>query len=83
MDTGDLLLQQSLPIDNSVTTGEALSKLSFLGADLVIKTLDAHNIFGDFTQLTTFLIPRSELPPLPPEVERQLGFFAEKDIHHA
>ena len=41
VDTGDLLLQQSLPIDNSVTTGEALSKLSFLGADLVIKTLDA------------------------------------------
>tara|TARA_B100000949_G_scaffold33920_1_gene27472 strand:- start:862 stop:1791 length:930 start_codon:yes stop_codon:yes gene_type:complete len=41
VDTGDLLLQQSLPIDNSVTTGEALSKLSFLGADLIIKTLDA------------------------------------------
>ena len=41
VDTGDLLLQQSLPIDNSVTTGGALSKLSFLGADLVIKTLDA------------------------------------------
>ncbi len=41
VDTGDILLQQSLPIDNSVTTGEALSKLSFLGADLVIKTLDA------------------------------------------
>ncbi len=41
VDTGDLLLQQSLPIDNSITTGEALSKLSFLGADLVIKTLDA------------------------------------------
>jgi methionyl-tRNA formyltransferase len=41
VDTGDLLLQQSLPIDNSVTTGEALSKLSFLGADLVIKTLDS------------------------------------------
>ena len=41
VDTGDLLLQQSLPIDNSVTTGEVLLKLSFLGADLVIKTLDA------------------------------------------
>ena len=41
VDTGDLLLQQSLPIDNSVTTGEALSELSFLGADLIIKTLDA------------------------------------------
>ena len=41
VDTGDLLLQQSLSIDNTVTTGEALSKLSFLGANLIIKTLDA------------------------------------------
>jgi len=41
VDTGDLLLQQSLPIDNSITTGETLSKLSFIGADLIIKTLDA------------------------------------------
>ena len=41
VDTGDLLLQQSLQIDNSVTTGKALSKLSFIGADLIIKTLDA------------------------------------------
>lgn len=54
-----------------------------LGYDYLIKTLEAHNIFGDFTQLTTFLIPRSEIPPLPADVERQLGFFAEKDIHHA
>lgn len=53
-----------------------------LGYNYLIKTLDSHNIFGDFTQLTTFLIPRSELPLLPADVERQLGFFAEKDIHH-
>ncbi|MBC8257075.1 MAG: methionyl-tRNA formyltransferase [Candidatus Marinimicrobia bacterium] len=41
VDTGDLLLQRSFDMDNSITTGEALSKLSFIGADLVIKTLNA------------------------------------------
>jgi len=41
VDTGDLLLQQSIQIDNSITTGEALSKLSLIGAKLIIKTLTA------------------------------------------
>lgn len=41
VDSGDLLLQKSLPIDNAITTGEALAKLSFMGADLIIKTLNA------------------------------------------
>ena len=54
-----------------------------LGYDYLIKTLESHTIFGDFIQLTTFFIPRSELPLLPLDVERQLGFFAEKDMHHA
>lgn len=53
-----------------------------LGYNYLIKTLDSHCIFNDFTQLTTFLIPRSELPVLPADVERQLGFYAEKELHH-
>jgi tryptophan 2,3-dioxygenase len=36
---------------------------------------DKHKIFQDFFQLTTFFVPRSKLPSLPPEVERELGFF--------
>ena len=40
VDTGDILLQKSLNIDRSITTGEALNKLSYIGADLVIKTLE-------------------------------------------
>ena len=52
-----------------------------MGYDYLIKTLESHCIFNDFTQLTTFLIPRSELPELPDTVDRQLGFYAEKDIH--
>ncbi|HEY9841648.1 MAG: tryptophan 2,3-dioxygenase family protein [Candidatus Sericytochromatia bacterium] len=45
-----------------------------LGYDYLIQTLDAHRIFNDLIQLTTFLIPRSALPQLPPEIDRQLGF---------
>ena len=41
VDAGDLLFQHSIQIDNSITTGEALSKLSPIGADLIIKTLTA------------------------------------------
>jgi len=41
VDTGDLLFQHTMHIDNSITTGEALSKLSLIGADLIIKTLTA------------------------------------------
>jgi len=41
VDTGDLLFQHSMKIDNSITTGEALSKLSLIGGGLIIKTLTA------------------------------------------
>ena len=40
VDTGDILLQKSLHIDRSTTAGEALDNLSYIGADLVIKTLE-------------------------------------------
>lgn len=33
-----------------------------------------HRVFGDLFDLPTFLIPRSALPALPPEVEEQMGF---------
>lgn len=36
---------------------------------------DKHKVFQDFFQLTTFFVPRSKIPVLPKEVERQLGFF--------
>ncbi len=39
------------------------------------QTVDGHRIFLDFFNLSTFLIPRSALPALPPEVERELGFY--------
>ncbi|MBC8044723.1 MAG: tryptophan 2,3-dioxygenase [Rhizobacter sp.] len=36
---------------------------------------DTHKIFSDFFNLATFLIPRTALPLLPPDIRRRLGFF--------
>ena len=36
-------------------------------------TIERHRVFGDLFQLSTFLIPRSSLPQLPPDVRRRLG----------
>lgn len=38
-------------------------------------TSDQHKIFSDFFNISTFLIPRSALPKLPEDVERNLGFY--------
>ncbi|MDX2129489.1 MAG: tryptophan 2,3-dioxygenase family protein [Chloroherpetonaceae bacterium] len=38
-------------------------------------TVDAHRIFSDLFNLSTYLLPSSELPTLPLEVERELGFY--------
>ncbi|MCS7013810.1 MAG: tryptophan 2,3-dioxygenase [Chloroherpetonaceae bacterium] len=45
------------------------------GHQYLKKTIEAHRIFTDFFNLSTFLIPRSALPELPKEVERELGFY--------
>jgi len=36
---------------------------------------DKHKVFQDLFQLTTFFVPRSKIPVLPAEVQRELGFF--------
>ena len=40
LDTGPVLLQQSLPIGPTDTTGDLHDRLSALGADLIVQTLD-------------------------------------------
>ena len=54
--------------------GSKLGTGGSMGYDYLIQTLDAHRIFSDITQLTTFLIPRSALPDLPEQIEAQLSF---------
>ena len=47
------------------------------GHDYLMQTTRSHTVFTDLFNLSTFLIPRSLLPVLPPEVERALSFVNE------
>ena len=42
-------------------------------------TVDRYKVFGDLFNLSTFLIPRSTLPPLPDDIKRNLGFYYTAD----
>lgn len=44
------------------------------GQDYLKRTVDAHRVFQDLFALSTYLLPRSALPPLPPQVAGELGF---------
>jgi tryptophan 2,3-dioxygenase len=44
------------------------------GQDYLRRTVAAHRVFLDLFNLSTFLIPRSLLPPLPAGLREQLGF---------
>lgn len=44
------------------------------GHEYLMSTVDKHRIFTDLFNLSTYLIPRSELPALPDELIKKLGF---------
>jgi tryptophan 2,3-dioxygenase len=44
------------------------------GHDYLRATAERHRIFEDLFRLSTYLIPRSKLPRLPPEVEAAMGY---------
>jgi tryptophan 2,3-dioxygenase len=44
------------------------------GQDYLKRTVEAHRIFTDFFNLSTYLVPRSLLPPLPEALQTELGF---------
>ena len=46
------------------------------GASYLKGAMEKHHIFGDFTRITTYLIPRAKLPKLPPVLEQKLRFTA-------
>lgn len=49
------------------------------GFEYLRATSEQHRLFSDLNQLTTFFISRSELPELPADLKRVLGFtYAEK-----
>jgi tryptophan 2,3-dioxygenase len=44
------------------------------GQEYLQRTVEAHRIFTDYFNLSTYLVPRSMLPPLPEALQRELGF---------
>ncbi|HET6222041.1 MAG TPA: tryptophan 2,3-dioxygenase family protein [Dongiaceae bacterium] len=49
------------------------------GHDYLRRTAEQHHAFGDLFALSTFFIPRSQLPPLPPEVRRAMSYRYTED----
>jgi len=45
------------------------------GAKYLTKTLEKHSIFEDYTNLSTYLIPKSNLPKLPDKLKNKLGYY--------
>lgn len=45
------------------------------GYDYLHATAVKHHIFWDFHNISTLLIPRSDVPPLPDELKKNLGFY--------
>ena len=46
------------------------------GGDYLQKTASQHKIFTDFFNLSTFLIPRSQIPKLPDSLKKKMGFIS-------
>jgi tryptophan 2,3-dioxygenase len=49
------------------------------GQHYLLSTVEKNKVFTDLFNLSTFLISRSALPTLPPDLERRLGFFFSKE----
>lgn len=56
-------------IGNKVGTGGSS------GHDYLAQTAEKHKIFKDFHNISSLLIPRTELPKLPDDFDQQLGFY--------
>lgn len=50
------------------------------GHQYLMSTVDKHRIFTDLFNLSTYLIPRSELPKLPGDLVRELGFVYTNEV---
>ena len=45
------------------------------GSKYLTKTLEKHSIFDDYSNLSTYLIPKSALPELPETLKNKLGYY--------
>lgn len=82
-----MLLQGLIDIDELMTTwrfrhaqmvmrmiGNKMGTGGSSGHSYLAKTADMHKIFNDFHNISSLMIPRSELPDLPEGVIKELGF---------
>lgn len=82
------LLSKLVEIDDHLTTwryrhaqmvmrmlGKKVGTGGSSGHEYLATTAANHHIFADFHNVSTLLIPRSELPPLPDLFRRNLGFY--------
>jgi tryptophan 2,3-dioxygenase len=76
-----------IDIDNQMTTwryrhaqmvlgmiGNKIGTGGSSGHEYLAKTASKHQIYTDFHNISTLLIPRSDLPPLPSNIREQLNF---------
>jgi len=56
------------------TIGRKMGTGGSSGHSYLKKTADSHGIFTDLANISTLMIPRSELPILPPDLKKELGF---------
>ena len=81
------LLSKLIDLDELLTTwrykhhllvtrmiGKKIGTGGSVGAQYLKKALTEHRVFDDLSSLTTFLIPRSDLPDLPENILRNLSF---------
>lgn len=82
------LISKLVEIDDGVTTwryrhaqmvmrmlGKKVGTGGSSGHEYLATTAVKHHIFADFHNVSTLLIPRSELPPLPPDLKKNLSFY--------
>lgn len=51
------------------------------GHTYLAQTAEKHPIFKDLHNISTLLIPRSELPALPPAIKKALGYYYQNQVH--
>lgn len=82
-----MLLSELIEIDDLLTSwrhahilmvqrmiGQRMGTGGTSGQGYLMHAMQSRKIFGDLTNLSSFLVPSSELPPLSGQVKQQLGF---------
>ncbi len=88
------LLQKLMDVDEYMTTwryrhaqmvlrmlGKKVGTGGSSGHAYLNETARSHHIYTDLHNISTLMIPRSELPDLPKEVHRELGFYYTDHSH--